>query len=176
MAGYCSADVIVKDKGTHEPHAPREGKRLIFEMMNGEEFMMGILGFWTVDKIKRELKKQNGFEVPTSQIALIRLKDSMMLDDDGRCAEPLDLVLEDCERLQVVILDNSDSDDSRETDTEEHQCVVCYKFNSRWRAKKKEGVVACRRCQMEQARLKHGLDMKRDREAALRKCRSGGYE
>ena len=136
MAGYCSADVIVKDKGTHEPHAPREGKRLIFEMMNGEEFMMGILGFWTVGDIKRELKRQAGFEVPTSQIDLIRVKGSLVLCDD-RTAKHLDLDLQDCERLQVVILDNSDSDDSRETDTEEHQCVVCYKFNSRWRAKKR---------------------------------------
>ena len=146
-------------------------------MMNGEEFMMGILGFWTVDKIKRELKKQNGFEVPTSQIALIRLKDSMLLDDDGRRAETLDLDLQDCERLQVVIRNASDSESSRETDTKEHQCDRCYKFNPRWRAKV-TGVVACKKCHMDQARLKHGLDMQRDREAALRirAWQSGGYE
>ena len=130
---------------------------------------MGIFNYWSVERIKRKLRELKGFEIPVSQISLIRLKDFMRLDD-RRSAETLDLDLQDGEMLQVVISDTSDSESSRSTPTLQHQCKLCDKYHLDWRSKN-----PCRKCYMKQARQDHSDDMAQQRVSRARPSSSGTH-
>lgn len=76
--------------------------RLQFELLDGSELSFCVLPSWSVRYIKEAIRSQANIRPPLDSIAIVRQRDSTLLDDLS-CGDSLDLGLLDGEKLQVVL-------------------------------------------------------------------------